>query len=272
MNAAEITNSTGKTLDGGPITVYDTGAYGGEALMETLKNGDKRLISYAVDLGTRITTRFDTDSEVVREVHFNRGILTTRTAAVETRTYTVHNVDQKAKTLIVEHAARPAYKVLSPKPVERTTNAYRFELKLPAGGTEKLPVTEERVYENSYQVVSLTPDLLATFIRNKNITDAARQQLQLIAARKQQIAETGGEFERMQSQINEMVRDQDRIRQNINSLNQVSGQQQQVQLYAKQLAQQEGQLAAMRDQASQLRRKRVALESELNSLIEKTQF
>ena len=27
MNAAEITNSTGKTLDGGPITVFDAGAY-----------------------------------------------------------------------------------------------------------------------------------------------------------------------------------------------------------------------------------------------------
>ena len=39
------------------------GAYGGEALMETLKASDKRLISYAVDLGTRITTQFDSSSE-----------------------------------------------------------------------------------------------------------------------------------------------------------------------------------------------------------------
>ena len=53
-NAAELSNSSGKTLDGGPITVYDAGAYAGEALMETLKASDKRLISYAVDLGTRI--------------------------------------------------------------------------------------------------------------------------------------------------------------------------------------------------------------------------
>ncbi len=62
MNAAEITNDTGKTLDGGPITVFDAGAYAGEALMETLKASDKRLISYAVDLGTRITTQFDSSS------------------------------------------------------------------------------------------------------------------------------------------------------------------------------------------------------------------
>ena len=58
MNAAELTNSTGKTLDGGPITVFDANSYAGEALMTTLKTGDKRLISYAVDLGTRVTTQF----------------------------------------------------------------------------------------------------------------------------------------------------------------------------------------------------------------------
>ena len=75
-NAAELTNTTGKTLDGGPITVYDGGAYGGEALMETLKAGDKRLISYAVDLGTRITEAFGSKQAVVREIHASRGILT----------------------------------------------------------------------------------------------------------------------------------------------------------------------------------------------------
>ena len=50
MNAAELKNTTGKTLDGGPITVYDANAYAGEALVETVKAGDKRLISYGVDL------------------------------------------------------------------------------------------------------------------------------------------------------------------------------------------------------------------------------
>jgi hypothetical protein len=56
LSAAELTNNTGRTLDGGPITVYDAGAYAGEALVETIKNSDKRFISYGVDLGTRIST------------------------------------------------------------------------------------------------------------------------------------------------------------------------------------------------------------------------
>ena len=44
FNAAELTNNTGKTLDGGPITVFDAGTYAGEALVETVKNADKRFI------------------------------------------------------------------------------------------------------------------------------------------------------------------------------------------------------------------------------------
>ncbi len=159
-NAAELTNSSGKTLDGGPITVYDGGAYGGEALMETLKAGDKRLISYAVDLGTRITEAFGSKAAVVREIHASRGILTTKLAAEETRTYTVRNVDQKAKTLIIEHPLRQGYTLLNQKPAEKTASAYRFEIQLAPGATQEFPVSEERVYDQTYQVTSLTPDVI----------------------------------------------------------------------------------------------------------------
>ena len=122
MNAAELNNSTAKTLDGGPITVFDAASYAGEALMTTLKTGDKRLISYSVDLGTRVTTQFDSSRELVREIHVNRGTLTARLAMDETKTYTIRNVDQKAKTLIIEHPERQGYKLIrSSRPRPRPT-------------------------------------------------------------------------------------------------------------------------------------------------------
>ena len=72
--------------------------------------------------------------------------------------------------------------------------------------------------------------------------------------------------------MNELIRDQDRIRQNIGSLNQVSGQQDQVQKYARTLADQEARLAGLRDKQSELVRRLAALESELNAMIEKIDF
>jgi hypothetical protein len=189
MNAAELTNSTGKTLDGGPITVFDANSYAGEALITTLKASDKRLISYSVDLGTRVTTQFDSSRNVVREIHVNRGMLTARSAIQETKTYTIRNVDQKTKTLIIEHAERPEYKLLNQKPAETTAKAYRFEVKLGSDSAEKFPVIEERVYDTTTAVSSLTPDVLLTYVQNKAISDTGRRQLQQIVDLKRQIAD-----------------------------------------------------------------------------------
>jgi hypothetical protein len=271
-NSAELTNATGKTLDGGPITVFDGGAYGGEALMETLKTSDKRLISYAVDLGTRITTKFDSKSDLVREIHFRRGILTARTAAVETKTYTIHNVDQKLKTLIIEHPIRPGYRLIDIKPSETTASAYRFEVKLSAGATEKFPVTEERVYDTTISISSMTPDVLMTYVRNKALNDAARKQLEQIATLKNQIAAADAEIKHTDTQIENLIHDEDRIRLNISSLNSVSSQQQKVQNYANQLADQENKLAGLRDHSAEVQRQRNALEAQMNAAIEKLDF
>lgn len=272
MNAAELSNSTAKTLDGGPITVFDAASYAGEALMTTLKAGDKRLISYSVDLGTRVTTQFDSSRELVREIHVNRGTLTSRLAMDETKTYTVRNLDQKAKTLIIEHPERQGYKLISLKPAETTTNAYRFEVKLSADGTEKLPVAEERVYETTTAVSSLTPDVLLAYVQNKALSEGARSQLQQILDAKRQITDLDGQIRQLDSDTNGIVSDQTRIRQNMQSLNQVSGQQDQVQKYARQLATQEAALATLRDHLSDVKKEKAADESRLNTLIEKLSF
>ena len=240
--------------------------------METLKAGDKRLVSYGIDLGTRITTQFDSKGEMMREIHLRRGVLMTRSALVETKTYTIHNVDQKAKTLLLEHAARPQYDLLDPNPAEKTSTAYRFEVKLEPGATEKLPVNEERVLERSVAVVNLTPDVLFTYVQNKDLSQTARTQLEQILNQKRQIAAADGEIGRTDAQIQRLFQDQERLRQNINSLNRVSGQEQQVQTYARQLAAQESQLASLRDRLAELQQRKATLESELNSLIEKMEF
>ncbi len=271
-NAAELTNSSGKTLDGGPITVYDAAAYAGEALMETLKAGDKRLISYAVDLGTRITEAFGSKGEVVREIHAKRGVVTTKVAAEETRTYTVRNVDQKAKTLILEHPLRPGYVLLSQKPKEKTATNYRFELPLAPGATQEFAVNEERVYEQSIAVTNLTPDILVSYLQNHSLSDAGRRQLQRVADQKRLVAENDRALQDVDAQMRGLNADEDRVRRNIQSLNNVSGQQQQVQTYARQLDSQEQQLAALRDRQAELQKKKSTLQSELDKQVEALTF
>jgi predicted nucleic acid-binding Zn-ribbon protein len=69
-----------------------------------------------------------------------------------------------------------------------------------------------------------------------------------------------------------LTNDEERIRRNIQSLNSVSGQQQQVQNYARQLDAHEQQLAALRDSQAEAQKKKAALETELSKLVEALTF
>jgi hypothetical protein len=223
-------------------------------------------------LGTRITTAFDTTRELVREVHVRRGILTSKTAISEVRTYTIRNVDAKPKTLIIEHGQRPEYKLVSPKALETTASAYRFEVQLAPSSEQKFAVTEERMLDNSLSLINMTPDILLSYIQNQNISASARKQLERVADLKRQIAAAEQEMQQSDAEVDRLAKDAQRVRQNLDSLNRVSGQQAQVQTYAKQLADIETRVAALRDKRAAAETRQQQLMTELNTTIEAMQF
>jgi hypothetical protein len=272
VNAAEVTNQTGKTLDGGPITVYDGGAYAGEALFETVKDSDKRLIGYAVDFGTRVATEYGGGPTTVREIHATNGVIETRTAQEQTRIYTVKNVDPKPKTLLVEQAANDSYTILTPKPVERTASAYRFEVRLPAKGDQTLTVKQEYVSSFTTVVQDATPDILLTVVQNKAISPNGKKQLEGVMDLKRQLVQVQSNLTSAKAQTTDINEDQKRLRQNIDSLNRVAGQEEQVRKYSGQLAAGDVDLTALRDQTHQLTQKRDALDAELRLAIGKLDF
>jgi len=181
-------------------------------------------------------------------------------------------VDPKRKTVIIEHKQRPGYKLLDLKPTETTADAYRFEVNVGGNGTETFAVREERVYDQTMSVSSITPDVIATFMQNRSLSEAGRRQLEQIAAKKRDIAANDGQLRQTQADLNGLTQDQERQRKNIESLRNVAGQQNLVQQYAGQLAAAEVKLAGLRDQQSALQRTKTTLEGELNGLIEKAEF
>ncbi len=271
VNAAEVTNTTAKTLDGGPITVYDDGAYAGEALVETFKAGDKRLIGYAVDYGTRVETNSDEGDQYVREISAKNGVLHIRYAERDETTYTIKNVDAKAKTLIVQQADA-GFKLLAPKPLEKTADAYRFEVHLPANGQQELKVELEKVTMEETAVTSATPDALTEIVQNKQLSESGRKQLAAIVDLKGKIAEAQANLDGLTNRNNQLTEEQNRLRQNIGSLNEVKGQEEQVRQYASRLGANETELAKLRDERDAEARRKKGLEAELRSAIEKLEF
>ncbi len=272
VNAAEITNSTGKTLDGGPVTVYEGDAYAGEALVETLKATDKRLIGYAVDYGTRITTAFDSPRRTIREIHAQDGVFQFRYADRQTRTYTIKNVDAKPKTLMIQQEGVEQYAILSPKPTERTATAYRFEVAFPPNGSQAFKVEQERVYDETTEVLSSTPDFLFNLVSNKQLTATGRKQLEALLTSKRQLAQIQADLKTASAEMKYLNDDCSRLRQNITSLNSVNGQEEQVRQYASQLASNEARIVKLRENQRNLTQRQSLLETEVRNSVDTLAF
>ena len=270
--AAELTNATGKTLDGGPITVFDNDAYAGEALVETVKSGDKRLISYGVDLGTRITTKIDSGNQRYLEFTARRGVVFAKSGVEETTVFTIKNVDARAKTLIIEHPIRQNYKLLNQKPTETTASMNRFTVALKPASEDSFTIKEDFVHDQVISLSSSTPDHIATLMVNRTMSAAGRKALEAVVSQKRQIAEADRVIRTAEQRVADLSKDQERLRQNISSLNSIAGQQDTVQRYARDLAAREQQIVTLRDQASEQRQKKSSLEAELNAMLEKLEF
>lgn len=272
LNSAEITNSTGKTLDGGPLSVYDAGVYAGEALVNTFKAGDKRLLSYASDLGTRVVEEDNSAPNVLREVKASGGVVTLRQTREVTKTYNITNVDRKAKMLVIEHGIRYNHKLVALKPSEQTKTHYRFEVKLTGEAIQSLVVKEEETQFESNQLSDVSDELIGMWISSNRLTPEAKQILSGIAALRRQVAESNRAIKNLNAQVTEATSDQERVRRNLSSLNSVAGQQERVQKYASDLASLDGRIVTMRDQIAAETKKRDGLNQQLSQRIEAATF
>ena len=245
-DALLLTNTSGLTLDGGAVTVLEGDRYIGEAMVETLKAGETRPVSFAVDLGTRMTTAFDSRADQVTSVKVHRGVITASSKNVEVRTYTIRNVDAKAKILMIQHPVRPGWKLTGEtKPEETTAQHYRFRVPLPANQTTKIAVNEEYQVSSTLSLNNLSSDLLGIYVRNKALTPEAQKKLEDLMALKDRLAEATQKVNSTQVEVNELRGDQDRLRQNINNLRGLPGQEAQVGRYAAKLAEQEKTVEAL---------------------------
>jgi len=246
LRALWVRNTSSLTLDGGSFSVLENEVFAGEGLTDPIKPGDRRLLSYASDLGLLIEAQTNNQPEHVTKVKISKGTMTQTSELHERTFYTVRNQDDPLRTLVIEHPARidAALTKGSKEPEERARGVYRFKLDIPAKSNASLPVEEVRVMQSNYQVADLRDDQIAMFTRNAAITPEMTQALQKISAQKAVVSKLEQEMEDRQKDIDRIVEDQARLRENMKALK--GSAEALLQRYTKQLDQQETQLEALR--------------------------
>jgi hypothetical protein len=211
----ELTNTTGMKLPAGPITVYDGGAYAGDALVEFFPAGEKRFISYGEDLSVS-GSLIASNTRIISAVTIRGGVMTLNRKQGYEKVYTLKNTSGEAKRLILEHPLTGGAALTEPASFqERTSSLYRFEGTLPAEGEFTLTVREELPLSERIVLAQLRPESLAAYASNQEIPPAARRALQGAMDLKQRADKAQTDLSALENQKNRLVSEQERIRRNL---------------------------------------------------------
>jgi hypothetical protein len=264
-----LKNTSPLTFDGGSFSVLENEVFAGEGLTDPIKPGERRLVSYATDLGLLVEASKNSQPQHVTRVRISRGVLTQVSQLQERTHYVARNQDAVTRTLVIEHAARPEWQLAkgAKEPEEKAPGMYRFRVEVPPKASASLPIEEVRTLATTYELSNLNEDQIGVFVKQKTITGEMAEALKKITAQKAVVAKLEEEMENRQKDIDRIVEDQGRLRENMKALRGSAEEKALLQRYTKQLDDQETQLDVLRKKIKDTEAQRDKANSELEKMI-----
>ena len=270
LRALWLKNTSALTLDGGSFSVLESEVFAGEGITDAIKPGERRLLSYATDLGLLVEALETTQPQHVTKVKIAKGVMTQISELHQSTLYTVHNEEGVPRILVIEHPFQPGvtFAKNTPEPEERAPNVYRFKLEVAPKATASLPIAEVRVLYSTFQLVNIDDAQIAVFSQNGSITAEMAVALRKIATQKAVVSKLEEDMENRQKDIDRIVADQARLRENMKALKGSAEEKALTQRYTGQLNSQETELETLRKNIQDTESRRDKANEELENMID----
>jgi hypothetical protein len=251
LNGYRLKNTSALHVMQGPITLFDSGTYAGDARIEDLPPGQDRLISYALDLKTEVEPNLEGGIQELATVSLKKGTMLISRRLVEDRTYLVKNRDAKTKTVLIEQPYRADWKLAEPKePTERTRDLYRFSVAVDPGKSATLRVKETLPLQESILLMEGGIDQIAYYQQAREVSPRVKESLQRVVQLRSKLDDARAQRTRLDHRTAEITAEHTRIRENMQRLPQNSDL---YTRYVKKLDQQETELEKLRKEIETLK-------------------
>jgi hypothetical protein len=214
MRGVQITNTSGMQLLPGPLSVVDAGAYTGDAQINQISPGDKRLLAYAVDLDVAVTTE-PLNQYNISKLRIVKGSFEQTVSTIEGVKYTFANKDLKRpRQIILEHPRLDGYTLKSDiKPEEETQTLRRFAVAVDAGKQQTVEIRQERIDSQLIGLASYDTETMTQFRQQGKISEAVMTAWRELAKKQAAINTMENQKNEFNQQINTLRADQTRITQ-----------------------------------------------------------
>ncbi len=216
--ALRFTNTTGLTLERGPVTLVENGDYKGEAIVPFTRSDSEVYLAYAVELGIRVTEqtaeRTETAGLDIRESY----LLINEYRVVKT-TYTIENTLAEERTVTVEAPIIADFELVETRPPDTQTAAERrWRIAVPAHSAETFVRQERHLNVRYEQVRNLDYRRLQRFLEEDWLDQATFDRLSGMLDSLAFVDRAHAEQEALKTERAEIYERQGQLRENLNAL------------------------------------------------------
>ncbi len=218
MATLEFHNTTDYELVSGPVSIFRNNIFEGEAVIPYLDKDKTHWIPFAVHQGIEISKDTKETRETNHEISIDNEVWQKYYKTKKT-TYFIKNISDEPKTLLLEHPKSYGYKLYdSPDFHEKTDANYRFKIQLAGKEKKTYEINERRLYSERTRFDHVNKDLIDVWLSKNLISDKEHNFLLTLLQYKEQTEELKGKIERLKSKKQEISKEHDRIRQNLEVL------------------------------------------------------
>jgi hypothetical protein len=219
FRAIWLENTSKLTFDRGSFSIFESGVFAGQGLLDPIHPGEKRLLSYAADQAIRVKPHPEASRREIRAVRIAaRGLIGKRYAAQSRTSYEAINSAEDARVVVLEVPRRPN-RNLSPesKAAETAPNLYRFRLPVAAHQSATVLVADEGPEYENWQINEDT-DQVNSLPALAEEVPAIQDKLKPIYVAQQQINEMKAQVHDLEQKTASVTGDEARARENLTAL------------------------------------------------------
>jgi hypothetical protein len=268
LRAISLENTSKLTLDSGSFSIFESGEFAGEGLLDPIHPGEKRLLSYAVDQAVKVRRDDSSQTRTLHHVAMHEGVLVETTSSVTDTTYTVTNAGDETRAVIIEHTRQPRADLDSDvKPEETTATAYRFRLAVEPHQTKELHVREHADIVNRVQLGTQFQNGDTLIVVGK-YSPALAETLKPAIDAQTALADLSAKIDENSEKQKTLADDENRYRENLKALKDTAT----AKRFVDELNQAEDAIEAARKEQADLEKQRDAAQAHLDSIISKLSF
>ncbi len=222
FRVVRLVNSSGYTLQPGPVAIFARGTFVGDSLLDRLDLDETAWIPYALDSGTTVTVGALAEERPVRLVALHKGVLTVENADVRVTKYAIAAGRQPAKQIYLRHPRAAGYTATDlPAGSVDQGDAYLVPVALTPAKTAELAITERQPRRRTVELLDGHAGELGVYLEGSTLDPALADKLRAAIALRKEMATLEETLEAARNRSYELMQRSSEIGDSLRALDRV---------------------------------------------------